>query len=517
MPASVMTRRPALSALRSLPLWAGILAAAVAAFHLLAQIELIDEGVLNMGAWRVVDGQIPFRDFFVFYTPGSFYLVALVYKLFGVALAPGRVVAWLVGVGMIAVTIALSRRIVSSPLFAAIPVAVLCQAGVGGWPFASHHWIADLGCLASAWLVLRALEGRPALHAALSGACASAAVWSLNGQGLLMTAAMALWVIPLVPREIRRTVAVSWAAGWAAVSLPFVVLLAKVPWSTLQYDLFVFPTTAYKSVKGNQYGYLFPYHELADQWTSGAWRGAPVYSAVVTFTSIYLWLAPLAAVALMIVAIVKRWGETTVRTAVLALGTTFVLTVAWRWAPINVQWTAVPPALIVAWALARAHAAAGAAGRRKLTALAAALVAAFGFVGAYRIVKIAGSDAATVRTPVGTWRSFNGKQAAQLQQVVDKIGSTLAPGEPLLCKSVPLVNFMTRHPNPTHLDLFIPPDYTPDVQVQEVIADVEKVKLRYILTPAFVPSETTFDRYLLSHYELDWDNGEFGLWKRTAP
>jgi len=130
-------------------------------------------------------------------------------------------------------------------------------------------------------------------------------------------------------------------------------------------------------------------------------------------------------------------------------------------------------------------------------------------------VKLADPNAtAQIRAPAGTWRSFNLRQAAQLQQVVDEIGTRLTPGEPLLCKMTPLVNFMTLHPNPTRLDLFVPPDYTPDAQTREVIATADRIGLKWILTPAFVPSESLFDTYLLAHYELAWDNGEFGLWRR---
>src|SRR3982751_6312534 len=42
-----------------------------------------DEGIILQGAQRVADGQVLYRDFFSFYTPGSYYLVALLFKLFG--------------------------------------------------------------------------------------------------------------------------------------------------------------------------------------------------------------------------------------------------------------------------------------------------------------------------------------------------------------------------------------------------------------------------------------------------
>src|SRR5215469_3955467 len=42
-----------------------------------------DEGIVLQGATRILDGQVPYRDFFSFYTPGSFYLVAALFRVFG--------------------------------------------------------------------------------------------------------------------------------------------------------------------------------------------------------------------------------------------------------------------------------------------------------------------------------------------------------------------------------------------------------------------------------------------------
>src|SRR6185312_9484979 len=42
-----------------------------------------DEGIVLQGAERILRGEVPYRDFFSFYTPGSFYLVAGLFKIFG--------------------------------------------------------------------------------------------------------------------------------------------------------------------------------------------------------------------------------------------------------------------------------------------------------------------------------------------------------------------------------------------------------------------------------------------------
>src|ERR1041385_7062738 len=43
----------------------------------------LDEGIILQGAQRILDGQVLYRDFFSFFTPGSYYLLALVFRVFG--------------------------------------------------------------------------------------------------------------------------------------------------------------------------------------------------------------------------------------------------------------------------------------------------------------------------------------------------------------------------------------------------------------------------------------------------
>ena len=49
-----------------------------------------DEGMLLYGAKRILDGQVMYRDFFEIYTPGSWYVMALTYALFGVSMDTAR-------------------------------------------------------------------------------------------------------------------------------------------------------------------------------------------------------------------------------------------------------------------------------------------------------------------------------------------------------------------------------------------------------------------------------------------
>jgi hypothetical protein len=77
---------------RYLPHAFALLAVVVAMAHFRTQIDSNDEGIAAMGAWRILRGEVPYRDFFAIETPLSFYLVAPLYALFGVSFTVGRVV-----------------------------------------------------------------------------------------------------------------------------------------------------------------------------------------------------------------------------------------------------------------------------------------------------------------------------------------------------------------------------------------------------------------------------------------
>ena len=51
-----------------------------------------DEGIILQGAQRVLSGEILYRDFFSFFTPGSYYFLAIIFKTFGNSFTVARMV-----------------------------------------------------------------------------------------------------------------------------------------------------------------------------------------------------------------------------------------------------------------------------------------------------------------------------------------------------------------------------------------------------------------------------------------
>lgn len=514
------TQRPAADPPARSPEWILWAVTALTVFSglafLLSKISLLDEGVLNMGAWRVAQGQVPYRDFFLPTTPLAWYALGGFFRILGVGLLQERVFAAIVGLALVGLTLLLARRLTSSPLFAALPVAFLCQAGMSTWPFANHHWLADVLVLGSALSMDFAAEGRPFPRAFAAGILAALAFWSLHDQGLYFLVLATLLALPWKEGALRNPVVKGWTSGLASGLVPpALFLLWKAGFPALWDALVLFPLTGYKGIEGNRLSILFPLTEIALPWRSDAWKAAPLYYAVLTATSFLIFVTFFAAPLLLAVARWKKWAPDP-RWGLLAAGAlAFMGAAAHRWGPINLMWAIPFPALVAAWALQRWDSSERTPRSRWAKRLAMGFAVLFCALGALRVWTLARPDGAhPIHTPAGTLFAQNARQALALQEAVDVIHGELGAQDPLLVSQMPLLQFMVQRPNPTRFDLFMPPDYTTPAQVREVLRALDASAVRWVVTPRKRPSDDAFGRYLIENFQPIWGNPIGILWQR---
>src|SRR5216683_2303336 len=70
-----------------------------------------DEGIVLQGAQRILQGQVLYRDFFSFYTPGSYYWTALLLRLFGNSILVARAALVIYGGVFSTLTYLTARRV----------------------------------------------------------------------------------------------------------------------------------------------------------------------------------------------------------------------------------------------------------------------------------------------------------------------------------------------------------------------------------------------------------------------
>lgn len=116
-----------------------------------------DEGILLQGAQRILAGQVPYRDFFSFYTPGSYYELALVFRLFGSSLVVARTMLALTGAILSVIVYLLARRVCSQ----AFAMTIAAFATVSSLPYrflVLHNWNSTLWACLALYCAVRFVE-----------------------------------------------------------------------------------------------------------------------------------------------------------------------------------------------------------------------------------------------------------------------------------------------------------------------------------------------------------------------
>jgi len=146
-----------------------------------------DEGIVLQGAARILRGQLPYRDFFSFYTPGSYFWNAWLMKIFGDSILVPRTVLLLYGALFSVLTFVLARRMASrTGAVAASLLLLIC-----GLPLrflVMHNWDSTAAALLALYCALGFLRNPSLGWAAGTGFFTSLTVLfnQARGIGLLL-------------------------------------------------------------------------------------------------------------------------------------------------------------------------------------------------------------------------------------------------------------------------------------------------------------------------------------------
>lgn len=198
-----------------------------------------------VGATRILDGDVPYRDFWTMYAPGSFYAIAGLFAAFGRELAVQGVATCAVWAAATAVLFRILRAIdASRPLALALcGVFTLMRWGPGA-ELTSYPPALLLVLLA----IRDVLESRPLRAGLLLGLAA------LFKHDVAAYAGIAAGLGLIVERRSPLPIVL----GALAIVLPLGALLASAAGPDLWRDLFVFPATDFAGVRREAYPGLLP-------------------------------------------------------------------------------------------------------------------------------------------------------------------------------------------------------------------------------------------------------------------
>ena len=444
-----------------------------------------DEGLMLQAGERIVDGQLPYRDFYANYGPGQYFLIGGLDWLFGPSLLTWRIVRVLLDAGVAVLAYALVRRDAPEPLALGAWVAV---AAAMAYPSIPHP---NPTALALAFGGLLLAERRPALAGALAGL---AIVFRLD----LGVAALA-GVVLLAWTERRSVAAARAALTGVAVAL---VLMAPVV------------IAAPGDFWDQTIGFALDEQGLQRLPLPGAWDGGfepnkilEHYYPYVLLAGAALWLAAAVRGRLP----VRLWAAAPLAAA----GVLYLLARAdvYHLVPL----AAVLPVLL-----------ATAAARERSTAWVVALVLTLGLIAVQgldlkRIQVLDPPPLATIDIDVADGVKAPPAEARALAGLSRDVRSRVPPGDPVFVANPrfdlvnvgnPLVYVLVGRPNPTRYDVMQPGVVTTAPVRREIVGDLERSRPRLVirwLSPVADHREDNgagraggvraLDRYLAREYE----------------
>jgi hypothetical protein len=232
-------------------------------------VNIYDEGVIVYGAQRILQGDVPYRDFWGLYPPGQFVAVAALFKIFGSSLLVERVWDISLRAAIAAVSYLLAARLAGRGI--ALIVWILALAWLWTVQFYGYSMIpALLLILLSAWFFVRFLEAQTAVRA-LFAAGALLGVTIAFRHDIAFYAFLAelltLLALALVPRPTGFALGgyakalwppIVLTAGASVAALPLALyLMIAAPLPDVLDQLIVFPATVYTRVRHLPYPALF--------------------------------------------------------------------------------------------------------------------------------------------------------------------------------------------------------------------------------------------------------------------
>ena len=186
-----------------------------------------DEGIILQGAQRIVQGQVLYRDFFSFFTPGSYYLLALLFKVFGSSMLVARTALAVYGAFFSVFTYLLARRVCSR--WVALAAAYLVTWTCLPWRFMIlHNWDSTLWACATVYCAVWLLQAPRWGWALATGSFASLTVLfeQSKGAGLILGLGLGLILLVLFARSTLRLSRGQWLTLGIGLAWPFALTIA---------------------------------------------------------------------------------------------------------------------------------------------------------------------------------------------------------------------------------------------------------------------------------------------------
>ena len=278
--------------------WASV---AIVAVSLLIQFPAVFWGLpggkFMVGGLVILDGGIPYRDFWSMYAPGSFYLVAALFGLFGQQVIVQGIAAIMIKAMTAGVFFRLLRRLRTPRMIAVLLAAMFIGMFLNVSPEVDTYGPTLLLLLLAIGRMLRYFESAEVRFPAQAGLLLGLAalfkhdVAAYAAAGFVMTIFLARFSAGdrrAAPQVSRFRTAAGLLAASLVPILPVALFLAWTAGPEAWDNLFVFPATTFARVFGEPYPSLLPtFHRHFERWLQDP---SNLTHGRTAFTGFYAWV-----------------------------------------------------------------------------------------------------------------------------------------------------------------------------------------------------------------------------------
>ena len=435
-----------------------------------------DEGIVLQGAERILHGQLPYRDFFSFYTPGSFYLTAFMLRLFGDSLPVARTLLVVFGAIFPVVTYALARRTCSRPI--SLFVAILVAITAAPYRFmVLHNWDSTFWACFAVYCAVCWIESSRSIFAFFAGTFVSFTLLSeqSKGAGLCFGIMLAIVFFGFSTRKLARlpSLIIGFLCPIATTTAYFAYKHALRP---MLQDL-LWPLQHYSVANRVRYGDQNWSDRARDLIFHSGPTGFRIVKAIAVSPGFIVPILPIIAIALLLYWSVQLRRTSTERSAHYVLLTSLlsgllVSVVIVRADIIHFMYLAPLFYLVLVWILDMRGLPSRALSKIR-PYLTLYVAGAFGLMGAALFFAAVGARC-RIETRRGTVLT------REPDTVLEYAMSHTAPGEKILVYPyLPLYYYLTATESPSKYEYFQPGMSTPE-QAEEIIASLKSNRVRTV-------------------------------------
>jgi Dolichyl-phosphate-mannose-protein mannosyltransferase len=442
-----------------------------------------DEGIILQGAQRILDGQVLYRDFFSFFTPGSYYFIALVFRIFGDSYLVAHTALAFLGAALSPITYLLARRVCSRQT--SLLVTALMTLTAVPWRFLIiHNWDSTFWASLALYCAVRLLES-PTVKWAFAAATfvsLTALFEQSKGAGLLLGLGTGFVIIAFSSMErkcLSRNQLLAIALGLLWPFLITAIYFAAHDSLTTMLASWFWPLQHYSGANRVPYGYDNLTGNARDRIFGTASLGLRLFAMLIFSARTWVPFVPFVALVLLVRLTFRRWRRMSVGpdwahyVLVSATISGLLLSVAISRAD-YLHFVYLHPIffLILAWLLD---------GRDIRHPLFVRIAPIIGLCISMSLLAMAGQLLLTIR---GVYRMSTRRGAITMpnpDKVITSVQSQVAPGERMLIYPYnSTYYYLTQTYSPTRFDFYQPGMHTEE-QLQEMLAEFSARPTRVVL------------------------------------